>query len=217
VRFTVVRIWSTAAVAMLAAGTADAVVEFAANGGWLGAGLQDNQHEAIAPVLALGALTALLLLAFILFARISLRDPLLVRMGERSARWLDTISAFAGGVVSVVAMEGYETRFGGVSPFDPGSVVASHTAALFVAILAIGAVMHWMLRAAAGVASRASVAAIELFARFFPQRLNLVQPPTLVRTPAFKLGVAHVALAIAAGVRGLRAPPRSIHLRYVLA
>jgi hypothetical protein len=215
-RFAIVRIWATAAVAVLAAATADAVVEFAGNGGWLGAGLRDNQHEAIAPALFLGALTALFLLTFILLARISPRDPLLVRLFERATRRLDTICAFAGGVVCVVAMEGYETRFGGMSPFDPRSVVLSHTAALLVAILAIGAIVHCLLRAAVGVASRASVAASELLARFFRRPLNAVRPP-VARTAAFEIGLAHVGLAIAEGVGGLRAPPRSIPLRYVMA
>lgn len=216
-RFAIVRIWAAAAVAMLAAATADAVVEFAGNGGWLGAGLHDNQHEAIAPALVLGAATALFLLAFILFNRIPLRDPLLLRLCERPTRWLDTFCAFAGGAVCVVAMEGYETRFGGTSPFDPSSVVLSHAAALLVAILAIGAILHWMLRAAVGVASRASAAAVEVFARFFRSPLNAAQPPLVARTPAFEIGVPHVALAIAEGRCGRRAPPRSIRLRYVIA
>lgn len=215
-RFAVVRIWAAAAVAMLAAATADAVVEFAGNGGWLGVALRDNQHEAIAPALVLGVLTAFFLLAFILFARIPLRDPLLMRMTERGTRRLDTLCAFGGGVLCVVAMEGYETRFGGTSPFDPGSVVLSHTAALLVAILAIGAIVHWMLRAAVGIASRASVAAVEVFARFFRPHLNAVPAPPVARMPAFESGVVHVALAVAEGVRGLRAPPHSIPLRYVL-
>jgi hypothetical protein len=160
--------------------------------------------------LLLGAAVALSLILFVLFARISPRDPLLLRMNDLRVRLLDIAYAFCGGVLCVVAMEGYETRFGGLSPFDPRSVVLSHTLALVVAFLVVGTIVQGALRVAIGIASRASSDVAEFLAEFLRKLLRAVPPARAVALSAFQLYVPHVPFGIAAGSRGLRAPPRSI-------
>jgi hypothetical protein len=214
-RFRVVRGWAVLAAAILAASTADAGTEFAENGGWLGGALRDNQHEAILPALVLGAALALGLTLFVLLARISPRDPLLMRLNDCRSRLFDIACAFCGSMLCVIVMEGYETQFGGVSPFDPRSVVLSHAVPLVVAFVVAGAIVHCVLRAAIGVAGRASNIVVEFLVEFMRKLLRSVTPRRAVTLSAFQLYVSHLPPGIAAGLRGLRAPPRSIPLAFV--
>ena len=216
-RFTLVRSWAVVATAILAAVTADTGTEFAENSGWLAGTFRDNQHEAVVPALLLGAAAALSLMLFVLLARISPSDPLLSRMNDLRRRLVDIACAFCGSTLCVVAMEGYETRFGGLSPFDPRSVVLSHTLALVVAFLVVGAIVHYALQAAIGIASRASSVVAEFLVEFLRKLLRAGAPPRSVALSAFQLYVRHVPPGIAGGSRGFRAPPRSIHPRYFAA
>jgi len=209
-RFRVVRIWAGIAAAILAAAAADAATEFAENGGWLGGTLRDNQHEAILPALVLGAAVTVSLTIFILLARISSRDPLLSRMNDLGRRLVDIACAFCGSMLCVVAMEGYETRFGGLSPFDPRSVVLSHTLALIVAFLVAGVIVHCAVRAAIGVARRASDVVFDFLIECFRKFSCAVTSPQAVARSAFQLYLPHVPPGIAGSSRGFRAPPRSI-------
>jgi hypothetical protein len=206
-----VRLWATAAAAMLAAATADAGTELAENSGWLGGAVRDNQHEAILPALVIGAAMALSLLGSVLFARISPRDELL-RLAKLRTRFNDIAVAFCGSVFCIVAMEAYETRFGGVAPFDPRSVVLSHTLALLAASLLMVAVVHWALRVAIGVARRASIAVAGFIVEFLGRRPHVAAAHHTTVLSAFERFVRHVPLGIARGSRGFRAPPRSIVL-----
>jgi hypothetical protein len=217
VRLALVRAWAVVAAAILAAAAADAVTEFAENSGWLAGTLRDDQHQAVLPALLLGTAVTLVLIAFVLFARVSLRDPLVSRMTDLRTRSIDIACAFFGSMVCVVAMEGFETRFGGISPFDPRSVVLSHTPALLVAFLVMGTIVHCALRSAICTASRASGAVVEFLAEFLRRRQRPVAVPRMVALSAFELYVVHVPLAIAGGSRGFRAPPRSIRpLRFAV-
>ena len=63
-------------------------------------------------------------------------------------------------------MEGYETRFGGLSPFDPRSVVLSHALPLVLTFVVMGAIVHYALRGAIRTASRASGRVAEVFVEF---------------------------------------------------
>jgi hypothetical protein len=209
-RFRLVRLWAGAAAAILAAAAADAGTEFAENSGWLGGTLHDSQHEAILPALGLGAAVTVSLTIFILFARISPRDPLLLRLNGFRSRLFDIACAFCGSMLCVIAMEGYETRFGGLSPFDPRSVVLSHTLALVIAFLVAGAIVHCALRGAIGAASRASNVVVDFLVEFLRKVLRSVVPPRAVALSAFRLYVPHVPPGIAGGSRGFRAPPRAI-------
>lgn len=216
-RFAMVRAWAALATAILAAAAADAGTEFAENSGWLGGSLHDNQHEAIVPALLLGAAVTLALTLFVLLARISPGDPLLSRLSDFRTRLIDGACAFCGSVLSILAMEGYETRFGGLSPFDARSVVLSHTLALLVAFAVIGVVVHCALRSAIRVASRASGLAAEIFVEFLRKLFADSATPAMVGVSAFVLYVIHVPPAIADGARGLRAPPRATPRRYLIA
>lgn len=217
VRFAIVRAWTAAAAALLAAVAADAGTEFAGNSGWLGAGLIDNQHEAVLPTLAIGLTVALCLLAFVLLARIAPRDPLLLRMSDLRVRFAEIACAFCGSVLCIVAMEGAETHFGGISPFDPRSVVVSHLPALLVASLVVGVIVYYALHVAIGIAARASVAVAGFFVAVFPRRRELRAASRTTRISAFEFAVSRVPLGIADGSRGLRAPPRSLRLSYFIA
>jgi hypothetical protein len=209
-RFGLVRGWAVIGTAILAAAVADAGTEFAENSGWLGGTLRDNQHESILPTLILGAAVTLALTFFILLARISSRDPLLLRMNELRTQVVDIVFAFCAGMLCVVGMEGSETRFGGLSPFDPRSVVLSHTLALAVAVLIVGTIVQYVLRSAIGVASRAGGVVAELLVAFLRKRRRADSSPRIVKLSAFQLHVPHVLPGISGGSRGFRAPPRSI-------
>lgn len=213
-RFAVVRVWAAAATAILAAAIADAATELAVNGGWLGSGLRDNDHQAVLPALCTGAGLALSLLLAVLFSRVSPRDSLSLRITALRTRLGDVVCALCGSALCIVAMEGYETNFGGVSPFDPRSVVLSHAPALIVAFLLIGALVHCTLRAAVRAAAEASVAVAEFFEAFLGRDFGNGAPRRAARISAFELRVTHVPSWLARGSRGFRAPPRSMHPRY---
>lgn len=206
-RSSAVRIWAAAATAILAAAAADAVAEFAANSGWLGARLADHDHESIVPALVIGAAVALSLLLAVLFSRVSSRDSLTPRLS-------DVAIAFCGSVLCVVAMEAYETHFGGTSPFDPRSVVVSHAPALIVAFLSIGALVRVALRAAIRAAAKASVSVAAFFEQSLSRRSGGAEPRLAARISAFELCVPHVPMWLACGCRGLRAPPPTISSNY---
>jgi hypothetical protein len=217
VRFAMVRSWAALATAILAGAAADAGTEFAENSGWLGGSLHDNQHEAIIPALLFGTAIALALMMFLLLARITPGDPLLSRMSDFRTRLVDIVYALCGSVLCIIAMEGYETRFGGLSPFDPRSVVLSHSLALLIAFVVMGAMVHCALRVSIRVASHASDFVAEVFAEFLRRLLGISATPRMVGVSAFVLYVLHVPLAIADGSRGFRAPPRSILPAYFIA
>jgi hypothetical protein len=215
-RFALVRTWAVVATAILAGAAADAVTEFAENNGWLGGMLRDGQHEAILPALLLGALVAVSLTLFVLFARISPRDPLLSRMSGLRTRLADIAAAFSVSVLCVIAMEGYETRFGGVSPFDPRSVVLSHALALAVAFVLTGTILHCALRAAIRTASRASIV-VEYLAQFLRKLRQFAAAAPSIALSAFELHVVRVPLETAYGSSGLRAPPHSLRPHHIAA
>ena len=212
-----IRGWAALATAILAAIGSDVTTEFAENCGWLGGALRDNQHEAILPALLLGAIVTLSMLLFVLFARIRPGDPLLCRIGELKTRALDMTCALFGSVLCIIAMEGYETRFGGLSPFDPRSVDLAHALPLVVTFAVMAAIVHHLLHDAIRTANRASHFVVEVFAEFLRKLLRDSATPRVAQAAAFTLRIVHVPFAFAYGSRGLRAPPSSIASRYVIA
>jgi hypothetical protein len=216
VRFATIRGWVALATAILAAVCSDVGTEFAQNSGWLGGGLPDNRHEAVWPALILGLAVTLSLILFVLFARIRPGDPLLSRIGDFKTRTVDIVGSLFGSMLCVVAMEGYETQFGGLSPFDPRSVVLSHALPLLVTFIVVGALVHSALHGAIRVASHASSLVVEAFVQFLNKVLRGGTTRTMFQVSAFVLYVFHVPLAIAHGSRGLRAPPRSILSSYLI-
>jgi hypothetical protein len=138
-------------------------------------------------------------------------------MSDFRTRLVDVACAFCGSVLCIIAMEGYETRFGGLSPFDPRSVVLSHSLALLIAFVVIGVMVYCALLVAIRVASHASGVVAGIFAEFLRKLLGVGAMPRTVGVSAFVLYVLHVPLAIADGSRGFRAPPRSILAGYFIA
>lgn len=216
-RFAIIRGWAVLATALLTAVGSDVSVEFAGNSGWLGGVLRDNQHEAVLPALLFGAAVTLSLTLFVLLARIYPDDPLLSRIDDFRTRFVDTACSLVGSLLCVIAMEGYETRFGGSSPFDPRSVVLSHALPLVVAFVVMGAIVHYALRAAIRTARRASGLVAEVFAEFLRKLRGESTTPGMVQHSAFVLYVVHGPLAVLDGSLGLRAPPRSIFALHLIA
>jgi len=210
-RYATVRAWTSLATALLTAAIADAGIEFAANLGWLGGSFRDDQHEAIAPTLLLGTVVAAALIAFIVFARVAPGDPLLRRLNTFRVRATDLACALLGSAVCTIAMEGYETRFGGLSPFDARSVILSHALALAITFVVVAAVIHYVLRRALALASQARELAAGVLGVFFHKlfRTRVARGATYTSS-VFTLSVLHLPPAIADGACGLRAPPHSI-------
>lgn len=208
-RCAIVRAWTSLVTALLTAALADAGTEFAENLGWLGGGVRDGQHEAVAPTLLIGLAIGAGLAAFIVFSRIAPQDRLHRCMSGWRALTADLAITLCGSALCVIAMEGYETRFGGLSPFDPRSVILAHSMPLLVAFLLVAIVVRRSLRLGLRVAGRvrqlAETVLVELFHSISRPRVA----PGVVHTSAFTLHVLHLAPTIAAGARGLRAPPRS--------
>jgi len=216
-RYTLVCVWTSLATALLTAAIADATTEFAVNLGWLGGSLHDNQHEAVVPTLLFGVAVGAALLTYIVFARVTPRDPLLRRLGALRARASNLGCALAGSALCTVAMEGYETGFGGLSPFDPRSVILSHALALVIAFVLVAAIVNRVLRAALALASHAGELATGALVQFFHKLRRPQVAPGAVYSSAFTLHVLHLPPAIADGACGLRAPPRSIFPRCLAA
>lgn len=204
-RFVLVRSWAVLAAATLTGALADALVD------------RDDQHQAVVPALTFGAGIALALLLYVLLTRITRRDPLLTRMNDMRLCLADRAVAFCGSVFCVVAMEGYETRFGGVSPFDPRSVVLTHTLALVIAFTIVGTLLHCFLRAAIRAASRAGTVVAELVVAFLRRGARCTASATPVSLSAFASYVPHRPLDRARASRGLRAPPHSLRSLHFIA
>ena len=125
-RYAMVRIWTALTIGLLAGVLGDAGTELFANFGWLGGTTRDVDHQGVLPVFAIAVMLALSLAAYVAGSRIAPGDPLVRRLDDVRARAVDAIAAFAASCVTVAAMEGYETHFGGLAPFDAHSVVAAH-------------------------------------------------------------------------------------------
>lgn len=216
-RFALVRCWAVVAAAMLTGAVADATTEFAGNSHWLIGSVRDDQHQSVVPALALGATIAIALLLFVVLARISPRDARLARMNDARRRVGDIAAALCGSALCVVTMEGYETRFGGLSPFDPRSVVLSHAFALIVAFVVVGTMLHYLLRGAIGMASRAGTIVARVVVAFLRKLLGTTASARAVSLSIFALHVSPTALDGTVCSRGLRAPPRLLPLLNMMA
>lgn len=197
-RFVLVRSWAIVAAAILTGALADAAVD------------RDNHYQGVLPALEIGAVAAVFLVLFTLLARIGPCDPLLTRMNDIRTRVVDIAGALCGSALCVVAMEGYETRFGGLSPFDARSVVCTHAFALIVAFVIVGAMLHYALRGAIRIASRATDAVTSLVVSFLRKLAPAAASPLPILLSVFALRVPHAPRDVAAGSQSLRAPPRPV-------
>jgi hypothetical protein len=213
-RSLVVRAGTSLTTALITAALADAGSEFAENLGWLGGSVRDVQHEAIAPTILIGLAIGAALAAFVAFARITSRDPVVRGMSGLNALTTDLAIALAGSALCTIAMEGYETRFGGLSPFDPRSVVCSHAPALLIAFVVVAPIVCGIVGKTLCVARDAGDRATSVIGQFLRKISRAAVPSGAIHTSAFTLHVVHLSPAIAGGVYGLRAPPRSTLCSY---
>ena len=208
-RYTLVRIWAALTIALLAGVLGDAGTEFSAIFGWLGGTARDLNQQGILPALLVTFALALGLCGYVVCSRIAPGDPLVRRLDDVRARAIDAAVAFAGSWVTVVAVEGYETRFGGAAPFDLNSVVVAHAPVLVAAFLIVAVAARMMLGVAIRCAARGGALAAALVSSFL--RISRSHPPTPKHAamPHPDARCSHVALEIVTS-RGLRAPPRTL-------
>jgi hypothetical protein len=202
-----VRVWAAIIIGLLAGVAGDYGTELLAGYGWLRDVNPDVDQQGILPGLAVTAILALGLFAYVAASRICPNDPLLRKLDDSRARALDAIAAFAVSWITIVAIEGYETHFGGTAPFDATSTVLAHAPVLVVAFLTIAVAVRTILGAAIRFAARSAVATVALLASF----LRFFRGRAVVSKHAMRLHLDTSNGRLAAGVAGacgLRAPPR---------
>ncbi len=201
-----VRLWAAAATALAAAAAADSLTEFLSNTGLLGGGaVRDVHHESVLPVLLL-ALTMLLALALAvaLGARRAHRFSFVSRSRIEASCW--AAGTLLATLLIVLVMEAYETRFGGVTAFDPRAVIWTHAPAAFAACAVVAAGVNRLV----AVCLRAALAAGRAVADVLVRILD-VGAGSGAATPgalAFETLPVRGPLMPATGAHRLRAPPR---------
>jgi len=208
-RYTLVRTWAVLTIALLAGVLGDAGTEFSALFGWLGGTARDVDQQGILPALVIALTLALGLGVYVVCSRIAPGDPLVRRLDDLRARAVDAIAAFLGSCVTVVAVEGYETHFGGLAPFNLNSVVVAHAPVLVVSFLIIAVAARMMLGAAIRCAARSGAFAAALFTSFLRISRSRAGVPKHATMPHPDASCSHVAPEIVKS-RGLRAPPRTL-------
>src|ERR1700722_204706 len=208
-RYALVRVWAVLTIGLLAGVLGDAGTEFSAKFGWLGGTTRDVDHQGILPVLAIAVMLALSLAAYVVSARIAPGDPLVRSLDDLLGRAVDAIAAFAGSCATVVAIEGYETHFGGLAPFDAHSVVAAHAPVLAVSFLTIAVAARLMLGAAIRCAARSGALGAAFVTSFLRISRSLPATSKHAAQPHPDTSCSHVAPEIVKS-RGLRAPPQML-------
>jgi hypothetical protein len=208
-RYTLVRIWAVLTIGLLAGVLGDAGTEFSATLGWLGGTTRDVDHQGLLPMLAITLTLAFGLTAYVVGSRIAPSDPLVRKFDDVRARSLDAIAAFLGSCVTVVAVEGYETHFGGLAPFDANSVVVAHAPILVLSFITVAVAARMMLGAAIRCAARSAALAAALFTSFRRICRSHTATPKHATMPHPETSCSHVAPEIVKS-RGLRAPPRAL-------
>lgn len=208
-RYALVRIWAVLTVGLLAGVLGDAGTELCGVLGWLGDATRDVDHQGLLPALAVTLTLAFGLAAYVVGSRIAPSDPLLRRLDDAGARVVDAIGAFVVSGVTVVAIEYYETHFGGLAPFDARSVVIAHAPILVLSFLTIAVGARMTLGAAIRFAARTGAAAAALLTSFLRVLRSYAATPkhATVRHP--ETSCSRVVSEIV-NSRGLRAPPRML-------
>ncbi|MGA8796380.1 MAG: hypothetical protein WB526_04835 [Candidatus Cybelea sp.] len=208
-RYALVRIWAVLTVGLLAGVLGDAGTELCGVLGWLGDATRDVDHQGLLPALAVTLTLAFGLAAYVVGSRIAASDPLLRRLDDAGARVVDAIGAFVVSGVTVVAIEYYETHFGGLAPFDARSVVIAHAPILVLSFLTIAVGARMTLGAAIRFAARTGAAAAALLTSFLRVLRSYAATPkhATVRHP--ETSCSRVVSEIV-NSRGLRAPPRML-------
>jgi hypothetical protein len=204
-----VRVWAIIAIALVAGALGDAGAEFSATFGWLGSTARDVDHQGVLPALAVAVTLVLGLAAYVIGSRIAPSDPLVRRLDDLRARTVDAIAALAGSFVTVIAVEGYETHFGGLAPFDANSIVIAHGPILLCWFVAVAVSARMMLGTSIRCASRGGALAAALLISFL--RIARSHSPMPKRAMRFRprTSCARVLPEIIKS-RGLRAPPLAL-------
>jgi hypothetical protein len=208
-RYGLVRIWAALIIGLLAGVVGDYGTEMLAGHGWLRNVNPDIDQQGVVPGLAVTAILALGLFGYVAASRVSPSDPLLRKLDDGRARGLDAIAAFALSWITIVAIEGYETHFGGTAPFDATSTVLAHAPVLVVSFLTIAVAVRTMFGAAIRFAARSAAATVALlasFLRFFRARVVASKHAMWLHLDTSN---GRLAAAGVAGACGLRAPPRT--------
>jgi hypothetical protein len=208
-RYSLVRIWAVLTVGLLAGVLGDAGTELFGVLGWLGGATRDVDHQGLLPALAITLTLAFGLAAYVVGSRIAASDPLLRRLDDAGARVVDAIGAFVVSGVTVVAIECYETHFGGLAPFDARSVVIAHAPILVLSFLTIAVGARMTLGAAIRCAARTGAVAAALLTSFLRISRSYAATPkhATVRHPETSCSRAASEIV---NSRGLRAPPRTL-------
>ncbi len=208
-RYTLVRIWAVITIGLLAGVLADAGTEFSAMFGLLGGVTKDIDQQGVLPALAITVALAVSLIAYIIGSRIAPSDPLVRKLDDVRARAIDAVAAFAEACATVVAIEGYETHFGGLAPFNANSVVIAHAPILILAFLTIAVSARIMLGAAIRFAACSGTFAAGLLTSFLRISRSNAATPKHATMPHPDTSCSRVAPEIVKS-RGLRAPPSSL-------
>ncbi len=208
-RYALVRIWSVLTISLLAGALGDAGTELSAAFGWLGGTTRDVDQQGVLPVFAIALALALGLAAYVVGSRVAPDDPLVRRLDDVRARAVDAIAALAGSCATVVAIEGYETQFGGLAPFDAHSVVVAHAPVLVVSFVIAAVAARLILGAAIRSAARSGVLAAAFVTSFLRVSRSLPAAPKHATRPERETSCSHVTPE-AVKSHGLRAPPRML-------
>ncbi|HEY5340396.1 MAG TPA: hypothetical protein VIK27_05160 [Candidatus Aquilonibacter sp.] len=155
--------WAALSVALAAAVCANACTEWLAN--LMTGGVHDLHHESLLPAaIAAVVVTASLVIA-LLGLRIRREDGFARMHRSRGARLAFVLATALLTACVLVAMEGYETYFGGVAVFDPHSIVMSHLWLVALAYAVSAIAIDRMLRACLRIAARVVVLVLDAFRR----------------------------------------------------
>jgi hypothetical protein len=208
-RYILVRIWAVLTIGLLAGVLGDVGTEFSATFGWLGAATRDVDHQGVLPAFAITLILALGLAAYVVGSRIAPNDALIRRLDDARGRAVDAIAAFIGSFATVVAVEGYETHFGGLAPFDANSTIIAHAPILVLSFVTIAVAARMMLGSAIRCAARSGALAAALLISFIRFSRSLPATAKHATRPHPEASCSHVAPEIVKS-RGLRAPPPTL-------
>ena len=153
------------AVALWAAIFGDGITEWLSNNGLWGIGPSDFHQEALRPAAAVALLLSVMLAWYAAAVRWFAPDELVgLRPSGVAQRFWWNACALTLSLGLVIAMEGYEVRFGGVGVFDPRSVLVAHAGPVLLSYAIIALCVECMLAAALRTAALVTLAVVATIA-----------------------------------------------------
>jgi hypothetical protein len=162
------------AVALSAAVIGDAVTEMAAN--LLAGHAVDAHHESLLPAGGIAALLVAVVCGFAVAAGRAQAEAFAGILSARPIRIGFFVATAMLTLAIVVAMEGYETRFGGMSAFDARSVLAQYMVPTLLAYACVAAAVDRLLRVCVRAALAGWEAVMQAAAPSTRRRLALLIP-----------------------------------------